>query len=316
MSDDILLPDPELVEVTPGAFAYIQPDGSWMVNNTGVVVGDDGSYLLVDTTSTEARNRALLAAVQKITGDTIEAAPPKALLNTHHHGDHTFGNWLMPERTPIIGHVTCREDVLAAGMFAADVLVGPEYGHIEVRPPDVTFTDSMTMHLGGRVVELIHVGPAHTRSDVVAWLPEERVLFAGDVVFAGGQPFLVEGSIAGYPKGLAAIRALEPEILVPGHGPVCRGAEITAVLDDLTDYAAFVDDMARTAHATGLPPLKAAEKNRDHRFAAWQESERLVGNLHRAYSELDGNPIDTRIPLGDVWIQMVAFNGGPIGCFA
>jgi glyoxylase-like metal-dependent hydrolase (beta-lactamase superfamily II) len=310
------LPDPELVEVTPGVFAYIQHDGSWMVNNTGVITGDDGSYLLVDTTSTEARNRALLATVEKITAKDIDAEPPRALVNTHHHGDHTFGNWLMPARTPIIGHVTCREDVLAAGLAAVQVLPGPDYGHLEVRPPDVTFTGSMTLHLGNRPVELHHVGPAHTRSDVVVWLPEERVLFSGDIVFAGGQPFLAEGSVAGYPKGLAAIRALEPEILVPGHGPVCRGDDVTQVLDDLTEYAAFVAEVGRTGHAAGRTPLEAARDNTDNRFAGWQESERLVGNLYRAYSELDGNPVDARLALSTVWADMVTFNGGPIGCFA
>jgi cyclase len=316
MSTRHTLLDPELVEVTPGVFAYIQQDGSWMVNNTGVITGDDGSYLLVDTTSTEARNRALLAAVEKITAKEIDADPPRALVNTHHHGDHTFGNWLMPARTPIVGHVTCREDVLAAGLVAAQMLTGPDYGQIELRPPDVTFTGSMTLHLGNRLVELHHVGPAHTRSDVVVWLPEERVLFSGDIVFAGGQPFLVEGSVAGYPKGLAAIRALAPEILVPGHGPVCRGDGVGRVLDDLTEYAAFVADIGRAGHAAGQTPLEAATAARDNRFAGWQESERLVGNLHRAYSELDGNPIGTRIPLGAVWADMVALNGGPIGCFA
>ncbi|MEN3266578.1 MBL fold metallo-hydrolase [Pseudonocardia sp.] len=316
MSTRHTLLDPELVEVTPGVFGYIQHDGSWMVNNTGVITGDDGSYLLVDTTSTEARNRALLAAVEKITAKEIDADPPRALVNTHHHGDHTFGNWLMPARTPIVGHVTCREDVLAAGLVAAQMLTGPDYGQIELRPPDVTFTGSMTLHLGNRLVELHHVGPAHTRSDVVVWLPEERVLFSGDIVFAGGQPFLVEGSVAGYPKGLAAIRALAPEILVPGHGPVCRGDGVGRVLDDLTEYAAFVADIGRAGHAAGQTPLEAATAARDNRFAGWQESERLVGNLHRAYSELDGNPIGTRIPLGAVWADMVALNGGPIGCFA
>jgi glyoxylase-like metal-dependent hydrolase (beta-lactamase superfamily II) len=316
MSTRHTLLDPELVEVTRGVFGYIQHDGSWMVNNTGVITGDDGSYLLVDTTSTEARNRALLAAVEKITAKEIDADPPRALVNTHHHGDHTFGNWLMPARTPIVGHVTCREDVLAAGLVAAQMLIGPDYGQIELRPPDVTFTGSMTLHLGNRLVELHHVGPAHTRSDVVVWLPEERVLFSGDIVFAGGQPFLVEGSVAGYPKGLAAIRALAPEILVPGHGPVCRGDGVGRVLDDLTEYAAFVADVGRAGHAAGQTPLEAATAARDNRFAGWQESERLVGNLHRAYSELDGNPIGTRIPLGAVWADMVALNGGPIGCFA
>ena len=104
------LPPPELVEVTPGVFAYIQPDGSWMINNTGVIADPDGAYVLVDTTSTEARNRALLEAVEKISPDA-----PRALVNTHHHGDHTFGNWLMPAQTPIIGHADCREDVIASG---------------------------------------------------------------------------------------------------------------------------------------------------------------------------------------------------------
>src|ERR671918_2303351 len=164
------LPPPELVEVIPGVFAYIQPDGSWMINNTGVIADPDGAYILVDTTSTEARNRALLESVEKISPDA-----PRALVNTHHHGDHTFGNWLLPAQTPIIGHVTCREDVLAAGLIAAHVLTGPDYGHLEARPPDVTFTDAMTLHLGDRPVELIHVGPAHTRSDVLVWLPQERV---------------------------------------------------------------------------------------------------------------------------------------------
>jgi glyoxylase-like metal-dependent hydrolase (beta-lactamase superfamily II) len=304
------LPPPELTELAPGVFAYVQPDGSWMINNTGLVVAESGP-LLVDTTSTEARNRALLAAAANVCPGS-----PRAVVNTHHHGDHTYGNWMMPPGTPIVGHVHCREDVLAAGLVAAQVLAGPDYGHIEVRPPDVTFTGSMTLHLEDRPVELIHVGPAHTRSDVLVWLPHERVLFAGDLAFAGGQPFLAEGSLAGYPEALARIRELQPEIMVPGHGPVCRGAEIPALLDDLTDYAAFVDAVAREHHRAGRPPLEAARAAADNRFASWQESERLAGNLHRAYSELDGNPRGTRIPLDSVWPDMVAFHGAPIGCVA
>jgi glyoxylase-like metal-dependent hydrolase (beta-lactamase superfamily II) len=305
------LPSPELVEVAPGAFAYVQPDGSWMVNNTGVVTGEDGEYLLVDTTSTEARNRALLATVEK-----ISAQAPRALVNTHHHGDHTFGNWLMPQATPIIAHVTCREDVLAAGLVAAQVLTGPDYGHLEIRPPDVTFTGRMTLHLAEREVELIHVGPAHTRSDVLVWLPEQRTLFAGDLAFAGGQPFLAEGSVAGYPRALGVIRDLQPEVLVPGHGPVCRGDQVGSLLDDMAEYTAFVDAVAREGHAAGRSPLEAATAAADNRFAGWQESERLVGNLHRAYSELDGHPLGAQLSLAAVWPDMVAFHGGPLGCYA
>lgn len=299
-----------LREVADGVYAYVQHDGSWWINTTGFVVGID-DVVAVDSCATEVRARRLREAIAEVT-----PAPVRRLVNTHHHGDHTFGNWLVPPQTPIIGHVTCREDVLAAGLVAAHVLTGPDYGHLEVRPPDVTFSDAMTLHLGDRPAELIHVGPAHTRSDVLVWLPQERVLFAGDLVFAGGQPFLVEGSLAGYPPALARIRELEPEILVPGHGPVRRGDQIPAVLDDLAEYAAFVDAVAREHHAAGRTPMEAAVAEKDNRFAGWQESERLVGNLHRAYNELDGHPLGTRIPLETVWPDMVAFHGGPLGCFA
>lgn len=303
---------PHLIEVASGVWAYVQPDGSWMINNTGIVAAEEAGHLLIDTTSTEARNRALLARVGEVAG----AQAPRALVNTHHHGDHTYGNWLMPATTPVIGHVLCREDVLAAGLVAAQLFAGPDYGHLEIRPPDVTFESRLTLYLGDRRVELIHVGPAHTRSDVLAWLPDDGVLFSGDLVFNGGQPFLLEGSVAGYPRALEIIRTLGAAVLVPGHGPVCRGSEISRVLDDMTAYAVFVTAVAAAGHQAGQLPLVAAQSADPGRFGDWQEAERLVGNLHRAYSELDGQPQGTPIALPPAVLDMVTMNGGPISCLA
>lgn len=305
------LPAPVLTEVAPGVHAYVQPDGSWMINNTGMVVGDDGDLLLVDTTSTEDRNRALLAACAGLSD-----RPPRLLVSTHHHGDHTFGNWMLPASTTVVGHTRCRDEVLTAGFLAAQVLTGPDYGRQVLRPPDLTFDDRLVLHAGGRRVELIHLGPAHTTNDVVAWLPDERVLFAGDICFAGGQPFLVEGSVTGFREALAGIRALQPAVLVPGHGPVQRGEEVTALLDDLDAYAAFVIDVATQGLATGHTPLETALAHRDNPFATWQETERLVGNLHRAHAELDGSPPLARLDLTAIWPEMVTFHGGPIPCHA
>src|SRR2546428_6609011 len=93
------------------------------------------------------------------------------LVNTHHHGDHTFGNWLMPADTPIVGHVLCREDVLAAGLIASAVLTGPDYGHQEVRPPDVTFTGSMTLYLGERRGGRPFPGAAPNPRGAAGWGP-------------------------------------------------------------------------------------------------------------------------------------------------
>ena len=88
------------------------------------------------------------------------------------------------------------------------------------------------------------------------------------------------------------------------------------LLDAMDSYVAYVAEVAAESHAAGLTPLEAAQKHRDNPYRGWAETERFVGNLHRAYSELSGNPIDTRITVPSVWPDMVAFHGGPIACHA
>lgn len=88
------------------------------------------------------------------------------------------------------------------------------------------------------------------------------------------------------------------------------------MLDDMADYVAFVDQLARDSYAAGRTPLDAARSADLGRFASWQEGERLVGSLHRAYHELAGNPVGSKIPLGTAMEDMVALYGGPIPCFA
>ncbi|SNY65490.1 MBL fold metallo-hydrolase [Paractinoplanes atraurantiacus] len=302
---------PYVDELGAGLYAYVQPDGGWMVNNTGVVVDGAGAAVLVDTTSTERRNRAVLAEVAR-----VSRGAPKAVVNTHHHPDHTYGNGFLPAETTVIGHDKCREEVLAAGLEATKVISEPDYGHLTLRPPELTFADRLTLHLSDFPVELVHAGRAHTSNDVLVWLPTQRVLFSGDLAFAGGQPFLLEGSVSGFGQAIAQMRALSPEILVPGHGPVRRGDEVTDLLDKMDAYVAYVAEVAAASHKEGLSPLEAARKHRDNPYQHWAETERFVGNLHRAYSELSGNPIDTRLTVPSVWPDMVAFHGGPIACHA
>jgi cyclase len=163
---------PHLEEIAPGAFAYVQPDGGWMVNNTGLVVGPGGRSVVVDTSSTERRTRAFLAEV-----DARTTGVPMALVNTHHHPDHTYGNGFVAAETPVVGHELCRDEVLAAGLEATKVITAPDYGDLTVRPPDITFTEQLTLHLDDVAVELRHFGPAHTTNDIVVWLPDTRVVY-------------------------------------------------------------------------------------------------------------------------------------------
>lgn len=298
---------PYLEELAAGVYAFVQPDGGWMVNNCGVITDGSGDAVLVDTTSTERRNRALLAEVAG-----VAARGPRIAVNTHHHPDHTYGNGFLPDTTTIVGHHLCRAGVLRAGL-AATAELPADYGDLTVRPPDVTFTDGLTLHLDGFLVELTTMGPAHSTHDVGVWLPEQRVLFAGDLAFSGGHPIFLEGSALGFKAAAQRMRALEPAALLPGHGPALRDEEVGRVLDELEGYVDYIVDLATASYAAGLSPLEAAQKAKvDSPYRTWPESERVVANLHRAYVEL--TDYESAIPLiiPALWPEMVALHGGPI----
>ncbi len=131
------------------------------------------------------------------------------------------------------------------------MITAPDYGDLTLRAPELTFADRLTLHLSDFPVELKHVGRVHTSNDILVWLPEQKVLFSGDLAFAGGQPFLLEGSVAGFRSAIAQMRALAPSVLVPGHGPVRRGDEVGALLDNMDAYVAFVAEVAASAYAEG-----------------------------------------------------------------
>ena len=177
------LPPPRTEEVAPGVFGFVQLDGSWGLNNTGFIVGRE-HVLAIDTCFTERRTRSLIDTIRGKAG----ARPVRTLVNTHHHGDHTFGNFLFTDAT-IVGHELCREAVLREAFAAHRLFPGVQWGDITLVPPSVTFTDRLEVWVDDLRVELIFVGPAHTTNDVVAWIPEHKVLFSGDVVFNGGAPF-------------------------------------------------------------------------------------------------------------------------------
>jgi len=180
----------------------------------------------------------------------------------------------------------------------------------------VTFADEMAVHVGDLRAEVRYVGmAAHTTNDSIIWMPERSVLFCGDLIFNGGTPFLLMGSIEGAIEVLErVVGPLGAATVVPGHGSVFHD---TGPLDATLDYLRFVLEVARNARAADQSPLAAALETDLGRFAGWADAERLVGNLHRAYAELDGlprgAPIDIATALGD----MVAYNGGiPLTCLA
>ena len=303
------IPSPSLEEVSQGIYAYIQPDGSWGLNNTGFITGDSG-VIAIDTCFTEARTKALLEAIR-----SVSDRPIRTLVNTHQHGDHTNGNYQLPAAT-IIGHELCRQGMLEMGLPTVNpnpMYSGVQWGNLRLAPPFVTFEDKLTIYSDDLKIDMRYVGPAHTTNDIIAWIPERKLLFAGDLLFNGGTPFVMMGSVAGSLRALEQLRAIPAETIVPGHGAVC-GPEL---IDDMVAYLRWVQDLARRGFEKGLTPLEAAQQAELGRFADWHDKERLAGNMHRVYSELRGEPLGTKIDLKAAVTDVLTYNGGkPVRCVA
>jgi cyclase len=174
----------------------------------------------------------------------------------------------------------------------------------------VTFERELTLWCDTTRIDLLHFGtPAHTTNDVVAHLPEQRITYCGDLLFAGGTPFAVQGSVHGWLTALDRLAELDADRLVPGHGQVCGPEEIT----NTRNYLEFVGAVAERAHRRGLTPLEAALETDLGTFATLTDPERIVGNLHRAYADIDdpeqpGKPL----PLPDILGDMQHYHGGPL----
>ncbi|WP_349636821.1 MBL fold metallo-hydrolase [Streptomyces sp. 549] len=240
--------------VAGGVYAYEQPPGGWCVSNAGLVVGDGAAVggdhpngpagVLVDTAATEARARRLRQEVERIC-----PGGPAFVVNTHFHGDHTFGHAQFTPRAQVVAAAGRRAEAAEAGLglrgLWPDAARG---GDTQLTLPAVTFRDRLTLHTGGLRVELLDLGPAHTANDTVVWVPDRRVVFNGDLVWPGVTPYLLMGSVTGSLRALDRPRELGCETVVPGHGPVA-GPEL---LDQTESYLRWIERLAEEGHRSGL----------------------------------------------------------------
>ncbi|MEJ5255829.1 MAG: MBL fold metallo-hydrolase [Acidimicrobiales bacterium] len=303
----------ELVEVAPRVYACLQPDEGLGYSNSGFV--DRGGGLVVDTFWDLPRTRRLLAIY-----GTVADRPPRRLVNTHHNGDHYWGNQLFAELgTEIIGHRLCaayltREAGPAAFVElceADDETLGPmaglaralrrfDFRGIRITPPQIVIDGDTELDLDGTVARLLYVGPAHTAGDVVVHLPDEGVLFTGDILFNRCTPIGWEGTFAGWVDALDRLVALEPAVVVPGHGPLGDVGSLRAQ----REYLIHVRAEAERLFEQGLPPLEAAKRIELGPYVGWNEPERLVFQVHRAYRELLGEPWDAPTDIVRVFAEM------------
>ncbi len=252
-----------LHEIAEGCHAYLQPDGGWGYSNAGLVVGD-GASLLVDTLFDLDLTAAMLSAM----AGTTSTAPIGTVVNTHANGDHCYGNQLVADREIIASRAAADEmhhvpPAMMAQLNAAPGDVGElfrsffgafRFDAIELTPPSRTFEGRLELEIGGRAVELIEVGPAHTNGDTIVVVPDSRTVFTGDILFIGGAPIVWAGPLENWIAACDLMLGLDVETVVPGHGPVTDKTGVVAVRDYLTTVLAA----ARECHANGIDAFDAA----------------------------------------------------------
>ncbi|WP_169585307.1 MBL fold metallo-hydrolase [Antrihabitans stalactiti] len=291
----------EVQQVGERTWAYLQLPGTWFLNNAGIIGGP--RPVLVDTCATDRRTRHLLDSAAGLVGSLT------ACISTHFHADHTFGHHLLPQGLPIWAAESARDDAAATGIQHYEgVFDQPEWGAQTLRlATDVVGNSPVKI---GAVHAVRHRGVGHTAGDVVAWVPDDGVLFTGDLIFAGVAPLGFHASFAGWRTALEWLRTFDADVVVPGHGPVVAPASAIA---DVDEYLALIIDTAQVALDRGLALLDAADRLADNRFATWGNArERSVINLAIAIAELRGEPIALEDAIGPALEDA----GGPFECEA
>jgi cyclase len=293
----------ELREIARDVYTCLQEERGLGTSNSGLLNRAGG--VVVDTFWDLPHTRELIGHYAR-----VWRGPARRVVNTHHNGDHCWGNQLFRD-AEIIAHRKCaaafgRERPefmqMLRGQGTSDdpvlrtlaaKLVDWDFTGVELVPPTTLIDDRLDLDLDGMRVELRWVGPAHTAGDVIVHLPAERIVFTGDVLFRLCTPIGWDGTFARWMAALDEIVALAPAVVVPGHGPLC-GVEGPR---EMRAYLEYVQREARQWFERGLSVVEASKRIDLGPYAGWTEPERIVFQVERAYRELRGDAYDAPIDM-------------------
>ena len=300
----------KMEQVSASCYAAINEKNRVCDANSGLV--NVAGSMVIDTQSDLPHAREMIRLFSDVWHDM-----PRQVVNTHEDADHVYGNQLfdgaeiighrsLPERMARVAQPAELQKLLQAakgklsgplmkmvhpGLVAAgrQLLEDYDFEGVTLVPPTTLFDDRLVLTLDDTEVHLIHVGPCHQVGDTLVWVPKERVLFAGDVIFRLCTPMGWVGTFDRWFETLDLIvEELAPEWIVPGHGPICGPEGAT----DMKAYLTYVRDEARACFDRGLGANEASQKIDLGPYADWESPERIYLNVERAYREFRGEPED------------------------
>ena len=296
-----------LHEIGPRCYAWLQPDGGWGWSNAGLVVDGEES-LLVDTLFDLGLTRTMLAAMRDT--EPLAARNFDKLVNTHANPDHCNGNELVDGAEIIASRAAAEEmagqspEQLAmlmrqapgmgeAGRFLVEAFGSFDFEGITQTLPTTIFEGEHTVAVGDKSVVLKQFGPCHTAGDILVHVPDDRIVFTGDILFIEGHPIMWEGPVANWIAACDYLLELPVDVVVPGHGPITDKGGVQAV----RDYLVYVRDEARARFDAGLSAYDAALDISLADFDSWGDAERIVVNVATLYREFGsteqrGEPIE------------------------
>ncbi|WP_335342960.1 MBL fold metallo-hydrolase [Sedimenticola selenatireducens] len=235
-------------KLAEGVYAYTAEGDP----NTGIIIGDDG-VMVIDTQATPDMAQDVIRRIREVTDKPI-----KYVVLSHYHAVRVMGASAY-NADHIIASQATYDLIVERGQFDFDSEVGrfPRlFQGVESVPgltwPSITFESSMTLWMGKRRVELMHVGRGHTKGDIVVWLPEEKVLFSGDLVEFGATPYTGDAYLSDWPQTLANVRALGAEKLVPGRGDALTTPEtVEAAISGTQDFLTQMFESVKKGRAAG-----------------------------------------------------------------
>jgi cyclase len=277
-----------LREIAPNTFVETEYHGA----NVAFIATGEG-VILIDTPMLPKQARQWRTEIQKRTGQEVTY-----ILNTDHHRAHVVGNQFFPTAV-VVAHELAWKEMKSYGdsfrtrllnMYSDRMPEAVEFWqeHLEIVPPEITYTGRTIFLKGGTEIHLIPLG-GHTPATTVVFFPQERLLFAGDLVVTNRPPFLSQGDTKEWLAALTYLRRLDYDILIPGHGEL-TGKEAT---ESMSSFLRLIRRKVRSAYRSGLSKADTA-RSLSHLVRHWpippfekpKADRRFKSGLGRVWNEI------------------------------